>query len=260
MSRVKRFLVAVLPPLFILILLGLGWQWYVTSADVNAVILPPPGDIFTVLWDRRDLLMEDLAVTAREIFLGFVVGVVAGMLFGVLIARSKIFERTFYPIVIASQAVPIFAIAPLLVIWFGFGVTPKVIMAAVIVFFPICVNQVIGLRSADESAIEVMRSYGASEFRIFRSVRFPYSVPFLLAGMQLGATYAVVGAVVAEWLGASEGLGYRMVSANANSQTDLVFAAILVTAVVGIALFVAVRVIGNLLFPWQSGAGRARSK
>src|SRR5262249_1486334 len=114
-----------------------------------------------------------------------------------------------------------------------------------------------GMRSADQGSVDIMRAFGAGELRIFRTVRLPASVPYLIAGFQLGATYAVIGAVIAEWLGAGQGIGYRMVAANAVSRSDLVFAAILVTAVVGIALFALIRVAGDLLFPWQVAGRRA---
>ncbi|MFT3865656.1 MAG: ABC transporter permease [Solirubrobacterales bacterium] len=257
MKALRWTVVNVVPPLAILILIGVGWQVYIDASGISPVILPSPGEVAEALADNRSLLLSDLWVTGKEIIYGLFIGVAAGMLLGMLIAGSKAFERSLYPLVIASQAVPVFALAPLLVIWFGFGTMPKVLMAAVIVFFPICVNQVVGLRSADPGAIDVMRSYGAGEVRIFRSVRFPSSIPYLLAGTQLGATYAVIGAVIAEWLGANKGLGYRMVAANAAANTDLVFAAIFVTALAGIVLFVLVRVIGNLLFPWQAKSGHA---
>ena len=251
-SRVWSTLRAILPALALLVI-GLGfWELYVRVEDVNAVILPAPSAIAQTLWDEKSLLVSDLWVTLKEIVYGFVAGFVIGVVCGVLIVYSKTAERTLYPLVIASQVIPIFAIAPLLIIWFGFGIQPKVIICALIVFFPICVNMVEGLRSADKGIVEVMRSYGASEGRIFRSVRLPAAVPFLLIGTQVGITFAVIGAVIAEWVGADAGLGYRMVVANSQSETSLVFAAIITLAVVGVALFGLVRVVGDVVFPWQA--------
>lgn len=252
----RKVLVSWLPSLVLIFALGAIWQLYVTSADVNSVILPTPTSILETTWEERSLLLSDLSVTIREVILGFLIGLVAGMVCGILITYSRVFERVIYPIVVASQAVPVFAFAPLLVIWFGFGILPKVLMAAVLVFFPICVNQVEGLRAADHRAIDMLRAFGASEIRVFRSVRLPGSVPYLVAGTQVGMTFAVVGAVVAEWLGASDGLGYRMVVANSLSNTELVFAAILVTALLGIVMFGLVRIVANLLFPWQARSRR----
>ena len=250
-----RDLLSIVPALLLLVIALGAWQAYVRANNVNAVILPAPSDIASTLWSQKSTLWDDLLVTLKEIAYGFAVGFGVGVVCGILIVYSRIAEITLYPIVIASQVIPIFAIAPLLIIWFGFGIEPKVIICAVIVFFPICVNMVQGLRSADQGIIDVMRSYGARESRIFRSVRLPASVPFLLVGTQVGITFAVIGAVIAEWVGADSGLGYRMVVANSQSETDLVFAAIVTLAVVGVFLFVLVRVVGDLVFPWQAGRG-----
>jgi NitT/TauT family transport system permease protein len=245
-------LFAVMPVLALLAVALGGWEAYVRIENVNGVILPAPSAIAQTLWDEKSMLVSDLWVTLKEIVYGFVAGFAIGVVCGVLIVYSKIAERTLYPLVIASQVIPVFAIAPLLIIWFGFGIQPKVIICALIVFFPICVNMVEGLRSAEKGIVELMRSYGASEARIFRSVRLPAAVPFLLIGTQVGITFAVIGAVIAEWVGADAGLGYRMVVANSQSETSLVFAAIITLAVVGVALFGLVRVVGDVVFPWQA--------
>lgn len=249
MSRV-RTIASVLPAVALIVAFGLVWEIAVRVMQVNAVILPAPSAIWVSLIDNFGLLMGDLAVTFQEFILGFLLGLSAAMVIGIAIVYSRTLERVLYPLVVASQAVPVFAFAPLLVIWFGFGILPKVLMVTVLVFFPICVNQVEGLRSADPRTIDMMRAFGANEIRIFRSIRMPSSVPFLVAGVQMGITFAMVGAVVAEWLGASQGLGYRMVVAHATSKTALVFAAVLVTATVSVLLFVLVRVVANRLFPW----------
>ncbi|MCU1492052.1 MAG: binding-protein-dependent transport system inner rane component [Acidimicrobiaceae bacterium] len=245
-------LASALPSVALLLVLFGGWQLYVSVKHVNEVILPSPWEVMRSLATNKDLLATNLLVTGEEIVLGFVIGALAGIVLGVLITYSKVLERALFPLVIASQVIPIFAIAPLLIIWFGFGITPKVLIAALIVFFPICVNQVEGLRSADEGAVHLIRSYGASEVRVFWMVRLPTSVPFVLAGMQIGVTFSVIGAVIAEWVGAQKGLGALMLSAASLSNTQVVFAAIVTVAVVGIVLFTLVRVVGDLLFPWQA--------
>jgi NitT/TauT family transport system permease protein len=248
----RRGLVAALPAFVLVVIALAAWQAYVRIENVNGVILPAPSDIGRTLWDEKSLLFDDLLVTLKEIIYGFVAGFILGVVCGILIVYSKTAERTVYPLVIASQVIPIFAIAPLLIIWFGFGSEPKVIICALIVFFPICVNMVEGLRSAEKGIVDVMRSYGAGEVRIFRSVRLPAAVPFLLIGTQVGITFAVIGAVIAEWVGADAGLGYRMVVANSQSETSLVFASIIALAIVGVALFALVRIVGDLIFPWQA--------
>jgi ABC-type nitrate/sulfonate/bicarbonate transport system permease component len=241
----------VLPVVLLLVVVVGGWEAYVKLSGVNSVIVPGPAQVAKAWWTNRSTLGSDLLVTLREIVYGFLAGFVIGIVTGVGIVYSRILERMLYPVVIASQVIPVFAIAPLLIIWFGFGIAPKVIIAALIVFFPITVNMVEGLRSADQGIVDVMRSYGASEWRIFRTIRLPSSVPYVLVGTQVGITFAVIGAVIAEWVGASSGLGYRMTVANSQSETDLVFAAIITLAIVGVALFALVRVVGDVLFPWQ---------
>lgn len=250
MSRIRPG--SIIPVVLLLAALGGVWEGYVRLEHVQPVIMPSPGDVARTLWDNRSTLASDLLVTLKEICYGFLFGFGVGIVSGILIVYSKVMEKTLYPIVIASQVIPVFAIAPLLIIWFGFGITPKVIIAALIVFFPITVNMVEGLRSADQGIIDVMRSYGSHEWRIFWSIRLPASVPNLLVGTQVGITFAVIGAVIAEWVGADQGLGYRMVVANSQSETDLVFAAIITLAVVGVGLFGLVRIVGDLAFPWQA--------
>jgi ABC-type nitrate/sulfonate/bicarbonate transport system permease component len=249
--RRGRFATAVPAALLLLLVFGV-WQLYVSVKHVNEVILPSPLEVLHTLATSKQLLATNLVVTGEEIVLGFVLGAVAGIVLGILITYSTILERALFPLVIASQVIPIFAIAPLLIIWFGFGITPKVLIAALIVFFPICVNQVEGLRSADEGAVDLIRSYGASEVKVFWMVRMPASVPFVLAGMQIGVTFSVIGAVIAEWVGAQRGLGALMLSAASLSNTTVVFAAIVTVAVVGVVLFALVRIVGDLLFPWQA--------
>lgn len=249
--RPGRFRTAAPSVVLLLVIFGV-WQLYVSLKHVNEVILPSPWDVLQSLATSKQLLATNLAVTGEEIVIGFLIGSAAGVVLGILITYSRILELALFPLVIASQVIPIFAIAPLLIIWFGFGITPKVLIAALIVFFPICVNQVEGLRSADQGAVDLIRSYGASEIKVFWMVRMPASVPFVLAGMQIGVTFSVIGAVIAEWVGAQKGLGALMLSAASLSNTRVVFAAIVTVAVVGVVLFALVRVVGDLLFPWQA--------
>jgi len=228
-----------------------GWELAVSIWDVRDVILPAPSQIASTVWEERSLLASDMLVTLKEVALGFTLGLTAGVTLACLIVYSRVLERALYPLAVGSQTIPVFAIAPLLVIWFGFGVWPKVIVAALIVFFPITVNMVEGLRSAEPEAISLLRSLSASRWTIFRMVQIPASLPYLLAGTQVGVAYSVIGAVIGEWVGATEGIGARMLSANSLLQTDLVFAAIAVLSIVTLTLFVLVNVLGRLLMPWK---------
>lgn len=249
--RALRHLRANLPPILLILAILVAWEWAVAAFDVPKGILPAPSAIAFVLVDKWARFADNLGVTLIEILWGFVLGLAFGVGSAILIFYSRLFERTVYPIIVISQVVPIFAIAPLLIIWFGFGMTPKIIITAIVVFFPITVNMVVGLRSTDRGVINLMRSYRASEWQIFRYVRLPTALPLLFAGIQTGITYSVIGAVIAEWVGSDKGIGNLMITANSISRTDIVFASILLVGAVGILLFVGSQVIGRLLTPWQ---------
>jgi len=167
-----------------------------------------------------------------------------------LIAFSPIAERTLYPIIVASQAIPIIALAPILLIWFGFGMTPKIIVVVLLCYFPIAVNMADGLRSADSDALNLLRSMGASRWQVMRIVRIPSSLPYLISGARIAAAVSVIGAIVGEWVGASSGLGYLMTRAASQFLTARLFAAVGISAVLGVGLFVVVAVVGRVLVPW----------
>jgi ABC-type nitrate/sulfonate/bicarbonate transport system permease component len=250
-TRIGRGLRKYLPPLLLMAGILILWELAVSAYAVPKAILPSPSAIGSVLVSKSDRFADNLGVTLIEILLGFLLGLVLGVGSAILIFYSGIFERTVYPIIVISQVVPIFAIAPLLIIWFGFGMTPKIIITAIVVFFPITVNMVVGLRSADAGVINLMRSYKATSWQTFRYVRLPTSLPLLFAGIQTGITYSVIGAVIAEWVGSEKGIGNLMITANSISRTDIVFGSIFLVGVVGIVLFVTSALIGRFLTPWQ---------
>ncbi len=255
MSRFTKALIkafkAYLPPLVFLLVIILVWEIACKVTGVSRVILPSPSRVASTMVKDWPLIWPNLVVTMQEIILGFLVSLATGMILGILIVYSKFLERFIYPLVIASQVVPVFAIAPLLVIWFGFGLSPKIMIAALVTFFPICVNQVEGLRTVDPGIINLMKSYNATEWQIFRIVRFPASLPFLFAGIQVGITFSVIAAVIGEWVGAEKGIGAFMITANSMSRTDRVFDGIFVLAVLGITLFMITKAISKVLLPWQ---------
>jgi len=250
-TKLKHYLIEYYPPVVFLAVILIVWQISCYAMHVSMVILPTPTRIAHSLVSDWSLIWSNLIVTMLEILIGFLVSLVVGMVLGILIVYSKALERLLYPLVIVSQVIPIFAVAPLMIIWFGFGLTPKIIIAAMVTFFPICVNQVEGLRSVDPGIINLMRSYNATEFQIFRIVRFPSSLPYLFAGIQVGITFSVMGAIIGEWVGSEKGVGAFMITANSMSRTDRVFAGIFVLAVLGIALFLLAKIIGKFLMPWQ---------
>jgi NitT/TauT family transport system permease protein len=243
---------AVYVPAAILILLAIGaWELYVKVSHVRPIILPPPNDVFSALIHRWSVLQPQLVVTAKEAALGFLLAAVAGIALAILITSSRILRLALYPLIVATQAMPVIAIAPLLIIWFGFGTTSKVFVAALVAFFPVVVNTAAGLESLDTGVVTLMRSFPASRLHIFLRARVPNALPQIFAGLKIAAVLSVIGAVVGEWVGAEEGLGYLIVRSNASFDTDLVFASIVLLSLLGIAFFLVVSLAETLALPWK---------
>jgi putative hydroxymethylpyrimidine transport system permease protein len=235
-----------------LIALGVAfWEAAVRLNDTPRWFLPPPSAVVQALYDSRRLLLHHTWVTLEAVLAGFAVAFVLGVLLAVPIASSRVVERAVYPLVVASQAIPIVALAPILLIWFGYGLTPKVIVVALICFFPIVVNTVDGLRAVDPELIDLVRSMGASRWAVFRIVRLPSALPYLFSGTRVAAAVSVIGALIGEWVGSSAGLGYFMIRSAAQFLTARVFAAVLISALLGLLLFVAVALIERFVLPWQ---------
>jgi ABC-type nitrate/sulfonate/bicarbonate transport system permease component len=236
-----------------------AWELWTRWGDVPKWQLPSPLDIARELVESRALLWEHTRVTLLEVVLGFLAALIVGLCLANGIAYSRIIERSIYPIVIASQTVPIIAIAPLLLIWVGYGLAPKIIVVALICFFPISVNTVDGLRSVDPDMVNMMRTLGASRWQIFTKLQVPSSLPQMFSGIKIGITFSVIGAVIGEWVGASAGLGYLMTYSQPLFLTARVFAAIGVLSAMGIGLFVLATLVERLALPWFHAEKRARN-
>jgi len=246
-----RSLVGWLVPIALLALTIGGWEAYVRIDDTPAWFLPSPSAIARETIDSRELLWEHTWTTLQEVLIGYAIALVVGIATALLIALSPVAERTVYPLIVASQAIPIIALAPILLIWFGFGMTPKIIVVVLLCFFPIAVNMADGLRAVDRDALNLLRSMGASRWQLMRLVRIPSSLPYLMSGARIAAAVSVIGAIVGEWVGASSGLGYLMTRAASQFLTARLFAAVAISAVIGIAMFVIVALIGRWLVPWD---------
>ncbi len=244
--------IAYLLPLALLGLLIFFWQAAVWIFRIPPYLLPGPGQIARVMVSRADLLFYHALTTLAEILLGFVLAIIAGISLALSIHASRLVERAVLPLVIASQTIPVFAVAPLLILWFGYGMGSKVVMAAIIVFFPIVVNTVQGLRAADPDILSLFVILEASPWQVMVRVRIPQALPHVFAGLKIGAAVSVIGAVIGEWVGSSRGLGYLMMQANAQLQVDLVFAAIVWLSVIGVCLYGLIAWMERLAF------GRAR--
>ena len=245
-----------LSPLLLTLCLFAAWELCVRAFGVPAYVLPAPSRIAVVFFTKFPLLLSHAGATLAEIGLGFLFGFLGGITLALPLFYVPTLGAAVYPLLIASQVIPVFAIAPLLVIWFGYGLWPKVAVAALIAFFPITINAVDGLRAASSETVDVLRALRASEWRIFRIVRAPASLPALFSGLKVGVTLCVVGATIGEWIGAERGLGYLMIESNALLRTDLVFAAILTLTLVGLLLFGLVRIIERRVLRWRPEEGR----
>jgi NitT/TauT family transport system permease protein len=239
-------------PLVLIVFLGL-WQVAVWLGDYPSFILPSPGDVVnTLIRTLTDgTLWRHARVTLSEIFVGLGIGLVAATLVGYALAKSPLLERLLAPYIVASQSVPVVAIAPLLVIWFGSGRLSKVLICALIVFFPVLVNTVVGIRSVEEDLRDLMRSLGANRWQTFQMLEVPAALPVLLGGLKIGVTLSVIGAVVGEFVGADQGLGFLINQARGLFNTSLVFVAVLALIVIALALYGVVMLLEMWLLRWR---------
>lgn len=246
-----------LPPvLLILALLGL-WQLAASSGfladtlDLEDFLVPSPSQILDVLWQDRDLIAENAWVTMIEIVAGFAVALVVGLLAATLLHLSDLVRRTSYPVIVASQTIPIIVIAPVLVVWFGYGIGPKLAIIALICFFPITVNTLDGLRSVDPDSVKMMRTLYASRWQIFRRVEIPTALPYAFSGAKIAVAVSVIGAVFGEWAGSEKGLGHLMLQDNAQLMTDRLFAAVFVLSAIAITLFGLIALLERRVLRWR---------
>ena len=244
-----------LPPLAYPILGGLSillaWQLIVTVFEVRPFIAPSPVEVLKVLWTERGLLAVNLLPTLVESVAGFVLGNLAACLLAVVFVHSKLLERTYFPVAVIFNTVPVIALAPILVLIFGLGITTKIVIAAIICFFPTLVNMIRGLEAVTPSELELMRILSASRREVFFKLRLPRSLPFLFAALRIAATTCVIGAIVGEWIGASSGMGALIIQATFNYRSGLLYAAILVCSALAIALFTAVVLAEKLIVRWR---------
>lgn len=229
----------------------LAWHLLVWATGVPPFILPGPGRVLAALAANPDLLARNAAVTLAEILLGILLGSLVGASAALLLAASRGARRWLLPLLVASQALPVFALAPLLVLWLGYGMASKVAMAVLIIFFPITAAFLDGLRRTEAGWVELARIMDSRPAAILAQIRVPAALPALASGLRVAAAVAPIGAVVGEWVGSSAGLGYLMLHANARMQVDLMFAALLVLAAMALALWLAVDRGGRLLVRWQ---------
>ena len=240
-----------------LIFLGLiaFWQLLVSATGVAAFILPGPGPVAAALTEHWRSLLSHAAITAGEILLGLLLGTLLGTASAVFISAVQPARRWLMPVLVVSQAIPVFALAPILVLWLGYGMASKVAMATLIIYFPVTAAFFDGLRRTEPGWIDLARTMGGGRMAVLRQIRIPAALPALTSGLRVATAVAPIGAVVGEWVGSSGGLGYLMLHANARLQVDLMFAALFVLAVFAVTLYFTVDALLRRLIPWQADDG-----
>ena len=245
------------PPAVLLALLLAAWEVAARAGWVENYLLPAPSEVARALVEDRALLLDDAWVTGQEVLLGFALAVALGVAIAIGLHLSTTARRTVYPLVVASQAIPVVVIAPILVIWFGFGMTPKLIVIALICFFPIVVNTLDGLRAVDPAQVKMLRTLGAGRWATLRRLELPAALPYLFSGAKVAVAVAVIGAVFGELVGSDAGLGHVIQVGMAQLLTARVFAAVAILSAMAIGLFALVSALERLAVPWAARGGRA---
>ncbi len=235
----------------VLIVLFAAWQAWVDLRNVPDYLLPAPTDIVSTLWDERSSLFTDAVHTFGEMVAGFALAIVAGLGTATLLHRSATLQRALYPVLTASQSIPLVAIAPLLVVYLGFGIAPKLVIIALVCFFPITVGAIDGFEGVDPEYRRMMRTLHASDTAIFRRVEFPAALPSIFSGARVAASYTAIAALFAEFVGSSAGLGFTIREANDQFDTALIGAAVLLLAMLALILFWGVGVVQRVVAPWS---------
>lgn len=239
-----------LPPIILSIVTIVLWEAVVRLFSISTFIVPAPSLIAVSLVENQGTLLQATVVTAREILFGFVISVIAGVALALVIVRFDWLGRALYPLVVLFQNVPKVALAPIFILWFGYGLAPKIGLILVIAFFPVTLSMLAGMESVDPSLLAVMNSVGAGRTQILFQIRVPHSLPNLMAGMKIAVTLSVIGAIVGEFSGASDGLGYAIQFASTQLDTPLVFAALLLVSLLGIVFYYAAEMLERFVVPW----------
>ncbi|MDP4085302.1 MAG: ABC transporter permease [Bacillota bacterium] len=236
--------------LFLLVILALLsiWEWVVEKGFIPSFILPSPTAIWKSLVENEQILLQvHLPATLEEVLIGFFLSIIGGVFLGVAMHFSRILEKILYPFLVISQTIPLIAISPIFIMWFGYSIWSKIAVTILTAFFPIVVSTYDGLKAGGNEYQELLLTMGANRFHIFKKVQIPMALPNFLSGLKMSVVYCVVGATIGEWLGASEGLGYFSRRMSGNLQADAVFAAIFLLSLLGIVLFLIISLLEKLL-------------
>jgi NitT/TauT family transport system permease protein len=234
----------------LMVFVTVAWELAIRLFHVPTFVLPAPSAIVRQLIESRARLASAAMSTAVEIFLGFMLASLTGIVIALVVVRFERFGRALYPLIVLFQNVPKVALAPIFILWFGFDLAPKIVLIVVIAFFPVTIDMLAGLQSVEPSFVALMESVGASRGKILMRVRIPHSLPYLMAGLKVAITFSVIGAIVGEFAGANQGLGYVIEFASTQLDTPLIFAALVVVSVLGLAFYYLVELAERMLVPW----------
>lgn len=265
MSVFKKYLISrpkimiragayLLPPMLALSIAGILWEFWVRAADVPVYIVPPPSQVLAQLASEFGRFFNEGLITLFEAISGFAIGGIIALSGACLMAHSRLLERSLLPLAILVKVTPIVAIAPLFVIWFGFGPAPKILITALITFFPVLVNGVIGFRSVDRDTLNFLRSLNASSLDVFLTLRIQSSLPYLFSAFKVSIPLSVIGAVIGEWFSADQGLGSVIIVAHSNLDMVTLFGAIFVLAFMGVSLTILVSLIERKVLFWHESS------
>ena len=251
MKRKFQSIINNLPAIVAFVIILIVWHLLCVTNTVPAYMLPSPSDVIKALIEDADLIANHAIVSLKEAFYGLFIGIVLAFLMATLMDYCDLLYRAIYPVMVITQTIPTIAIAPLLVLWMGFGMEPKITLVVLTTFFPITVGLLDGYRSVDKDQINLLRAMGAKRNKIFSQVKFPVALPYFFAGLKISVSYAVVGAVISEWLGGFEGLGVYMTRVKKAYAFDRMFAVIIVIVVISLLLIRLVNIIRKLSMPWE---------
>ncbi len=249
-SGIRRRFDDLFPPIALSAAVLVLWEVAIRLFNIHTFVLPAPTAIVASLLENRDQLAVAAQATALEVLFGFVLAAITGGAVALIIVRFDRFGRALYPLVVLFQNVPKVALAPIFILWFGYDLAPKVLLIVVIAFFPVAIDMLAGLQSVEPSFVSLMRSVGASNGKILLRVRIPHSLPYLMAGLKVAITFSVIGAIVGEFAGANKGLGYVIQFASTQLDTPLIFAALIVVSVLGLAFYYVVEFAERMMVPW----------
>ena len=235
----------------IFMLLFLLWEFAVRLFGIKEYLLPPPSKVWTEFWKRHEIVMAGAWVTTQEMLAGYALAIVVSIPLAMWIAWSRFMEQSVYPVIVFLQIIPKIAVAPLFIIWFGFGFTPKLLVVFLLCFFPIVVASIAGFKSADRDVMDFARTTGASGLRLFMKIRLPQALPHIFTGLKVGAALAATAAVVAEFVASDKGLGYLLLQYNGQLETPMVFATIVLLSVIGVLVYYAVEIVERIAIPWH---------